>query len=177
MEAGGFLPALCLLGALALRAGGLGDLGIHRAGGFLPTLPLTPSVLWGEGVWECVCVRAGLSLGFFLFVILGRGWLGGVQLLEVSNRACFRLGTAAVGLPHSLSKSSRKDLGGADRISLITSLSLQQGMGRPVRPPEWSAPRLPSKWRGSPKGLAAQGRLPQERVAPGSLLHLNSARI
>lgn len=43
--------------------------------------------------------------------------------MEVSNRACFRLGTAAARLSHSLLKSSHKNLGGADRISPLASWS------------------------------------------------------
>lgn len=44
--------------------------------------------------------------GPHLCVILVRGWPGGPQLLEVSNRARLRPGTAAARLPHSLCKSS-----------------------------------------------------------------------
>ena len=42
-----------------------------------PTLPFTRSLLVGVCVCVCVCARACLLLGFlYLFVILGRGWLG-----------------------------------------------------------------------------------------------------
>lgn len=168
MEAGGFPPVLCLLGALALRAGGLGARALSVQVDFFPLSP-SPPICCGGRACVSACVRACLSLGFLLFVILGRGWLGGVQLLQVSNRACFRLGTAAVGLPHSLLKCSRKNLGGADRISLIPSLPLPQA-------PEQPAPRLPCTRR-APQGPAAQRGLPQQRAAPGSCLHRNSARI
>lgn len=38
--------------AAGRRAGGPGT---QCTSGFLPTLPLTPNLLWGEGVCECVC--------------------------------------------------------------------------------------------------------------------------
>ena len=132
---------------------------------FFPLYPSPPICCWGGG---CVsaCVRAGLSLGFlFLFVISGRGWLGGVQLLEVSNRACFRLGPAAVGLSHSLLRSSRKNLGGADRISLSPASLSSRARAEP-------SSHLSSQdldfllCRGSPRAPAAQRGPPQLAACP-----------
>lgn len=57
--------------------------------------------------------------------------------MEVSNRACFRLGTAAARLSHSLLKSSRKNLGGADRISPIPSLWLTRSSRGWADVPAW----------------------------------------
>lgn len=114
IEEGGFSFLLCVL--WALRLADWGSLGTSR---FFPRLPLTPS-LWGvctcARVIACVCVCVWVlpcCLHFSLICHFGQGWLGWppvagrVQLLEVSNRACFRLGTAAARRSHSLLKSSR----------------------------------------------------------------------
>lgn len=119
-----FLSKLCLLGALLLPSLKAGDLGSHWASGFFPHSTLCPQfTCWGVCAYMHACLLVAWFL--YLFVILGRGWLGwpagsegGAQLLGVSNRACFRLGTAAAETITFLVEIQQpQNLGGCSRIS------------------------------------------------------------
>lgn len=94
MEAGGFPLALCLLGALALRAGGPGAPALTGQVDFFPLSPSPPACCGGR-VYVSACVRACLSLGFLLFVILGRGgweglscWRFQIDLVQAGHSCC-----------------------------------------------------------------------------------------
>lgn len=80
IEEGGFPSMFCWLGALLLRAEGLETWGVVGQVDFFPLYPSLP-ICWcvcaRVRARECVCVHTCLLLRFlYLFVILGRGWLG-----------------------------------------------------------------------------------------------------
>lgn len=148
------------------RAWGAG----HSAGKWISSrCPPHPQCVVGEGVCACLLVPWISLIGH-----LGRGRPGGVQLSEVSNRARFR--HSCCGIATFLVEARPQSLGGADRISLLPSLSLPQA--RADLSGHLSSQHQDVLARGgSPRGTLQGRGLPQWRAAPGSCLHPNSARV
>lgn len=119
--AGGFLPGLGLLGALLCRqAEGLGR---RALGGQVDFFPLSPSPPVCRGGGRVCVLACPLDFSYWSF---GQGEAGRGSAVGGFKQSSVQARHSCCGVATFLVEARPQSLGGADRISLLPSLSLPQ---------------------------------------------------